>query len=117
MFGPRMTPSGLAAGQVGQGLAALGHDGAGAAAGGEGAPDVADPGPVGVRDGLDDRRWDLCARGAVQVGVAVAQCRVSRPDGFYIKGHELETLTSGASPDPGPTPSAGNATDRRRPTR
>ena len=128
------------AGQVGQGLAAFGHDGAGAAAGGEGAPDVADPGPVGVRDRLDDRRRDLRARRAVQVGVAVAQCRVGRPDALYVKGHETKTLlrrgawlrpaaayssltsrrttlTPGASPDPGLTRSAGNARDRRRPTR
>ena len=122
------------AGQVGQGLAAFGHDGAGAPAGGEGAPDVADPGPVGVRDRLDDRRGDLRARGTVQVCVAVAQCRVDRPDALYVKGHESKTLlrcraglgaaaacssllTSGASLDPGLMRSAGNARDRRRPIR
>ena len=53
-------------GQVGQGLAAFGHDGAGAAAGRQGAPDVAEAGPVGVGDRVDDRRGDLGAGRAVR---------------------------------------------------
>src|ERR1700722_19594332 len=50
---------GLGAGQVGHGSAALGHDAVRATAGRERAAGVADPGPVGLRDGLDDRRGHL----------------------------------------------------------
>src|ERR1019366_6237689 len=75
------------AGQVGQGPAAFGQDGVGASAGREGAPGVADPGPVGIRDRLDYRRGNLRARGAVQVGIAIGQGRVGRPYAVYVKAH------------------------------
>ena len=84
----------VAAHEVGHGLAAAGHDGAGALAGREGPARVADPGPGRGGDGLDDCLGHLCPGGAVQVGVPVAERRIGGAHRFYVKGHGAHASTS-----------------------
>ena len=95
-------PVRAAAGQVGQGLAALGHDGTGAAAGGEGAADVADAAAVRVRDRVDDRRGNLGARGAVQVG----DIRRSAPGRPPARASHQRSRTKDFTPARAPLPAA-----------
>jgi len=64
-----------------------------APAGWERAAGVTDPGPVGIGDGLDDRRGHLGAGGAVEVGIAIGQGRVHRPHAIDVKGHKPKTLS------------------------
>ena len=92
-------PVGLAADQVGHGPPALGDELVRAPAGREGAAHVADPGPVGAGDGLHHHGRHLGAGGPVQVGVAVGQCRVQRPDPADVPAHRGTPLGF-----PGPLP-------------
>ena len=79
----------VTADQVGDCLAALGHDRVGPRAGRERAVGVAQPGPVRVADRVDHRRGKLGARRTVEVGVTVGQCRVGGPYRADIQAHRL----------------------------
>ena len=123
MFGPRITPSGSAPVRSARARRHSATMRSGAPAGRERSAGVAEPGPVGIGDGVDDRRGHLGTGRAVEVGVAVGQGRVSRPHAPDIEAHGLKTLsrmrlagpgwglTAEPRPDRVPTREAGSATD------